>query len=88
MFPSLPRSASRNMGVGMDHPGHEDEGNIQQERKTLGTWVAQPVKHLPSAQVMMLGSRDQAPHRAPCQGGSLLLLPLPAAPLACALSVR
>lgn len=37
VFSSL-LSASRNMGVGMDHPGHEDEGHIQeiieqQERK-------------------------------------------------------
>ena len=43
-----------------------------------GTCVAQPVKHLPSAQVMIPGSWDRAPHWAPCSVGSLLLpLPLP-----------
>ena len=40
--------------------------------------MAQLVKHLPLAQVMILGSWDRAPHRAPCSAGSLLLpLPLP-----------
>jgi len=34
------------------------------------------VKRLPSAQVRILGSWDQAPHWAPCSAGSLLL-PLP-----------
>ena len=38
-----------------------------------GTWVAQSVKCLPSAQVMVPGSWDQAPHRAPCSAGDLLL---------------
>ena len=41
-----------------------------------GAWVAQSVKHLPSAQVMIPGSWDWAPHWAPCSGGTLLL-PLP-----------
>jgi len=41
-----------------------------------GAWVAQLVGRLPSAQVMIPGSWDQAPHRAPCSAGSLLL-PLP-----------
>ena len=45
-----------------------------------GTWVSQWVKPLPSAQVMISGSWDRAPHRALCSGGSLLLpLSLPAA---------
>ena len=50
---------------------------------TWDTWVAQSVKHLPLAQVMITGSWDQAPcHRAPCSVGSLLLpLPLPPLPL-------
>ena len=49
-------------------------------------WVAQSVKHLPSAQVMLPGSWDRTPHWAPCSAGSLLLpLPQPL-PLACALS--
>ena len=41
-----------------------------------GTWVAQSVKRLTSAQVMIPGSRDRAPHQAPCSVGSLRL-PLP-----------
>jgi len=49
-------------------------------------WVAQSVKRLPLAQVMIPESWDQVPHWAPCSGGSLLL-PLPAAPPACALSL-
>ena len=45
-----------------------------------GTWVAQLVKHLPLAQVMIPGSWDQALHPAPFSAGSLLLpFPLPAA---------
>ncbi|XP_045664595.1 ubiquitin-conjugating enzyme E2 variant 3 isoform X4 [Ursus americanus] len=43
-----------------------------------GTWVAQSVKRLPSAQAMISGSWDQALHWAPCSGWSLLLpIPLP-----------
>ena len=45
-----------------------------------GAWGAQSVKHLPSAQVTILGSWDRAPCRAPCSAGSLLL-PLPQLPL-------
>ena len=44
-----------------------------------GTWVAQLVRHLPSAWVMIPESWDQTPHQAPCSVGSLplpiLLLP-------------
>ena len=51
---------------------------IPEEVQTGGTWVAQSVKHLPSAQVMIPGSWDGALHWAPCSPGSLLLpLPLP-----------
>ena len=50
-----------------------------------GAWVAQLVEHLPSAQVMIPGSWDGAWCQALCSAGSLLL-PLPAAPPACALS--
>ena len=40
--------------------------------------MAQSVKHLPLARVMILGSWDRAPHWGPCSVGSLLLpLPLP-----------
>ena len=45
-----------------------------------GVWVAQLVKCLPLAQVIIPESLDQAPHQAPCSAGSLLLpfpLPLP-----------
>ena len=38
-----------------------------------GTWVAQAVKPLPSAQVMIKGSWDRAQHQAPCSAESLLL---------------
>ena len=41
-----------------------------------GAWVAQWVEPLPSAQVMIPGSWDRAPHRALCSVGSLLP-PLP-----------
>ena len=53
---------------------------IPKHKKNIlkGAWVAQLVKHLPSVQVMIPGSWDQAPHWAPCSVGSLLLpLPLP-----------
>ena len=44
----------------------------------LGCLGDSVVKRLPSAQVMIPGSWDRAPHRAPCSAGSLLLpLPLP-----------
>ena len=43
-----------------------------------GTWVVQSVKHLPSAQVMVLGSQDRVLLLAPyLAGGLLLLFPLP-----------
>ena len=52
------------------------------------TWVAQSVKHLPSAQVMISGSWDGVPHRAPCSAESLLLsLPLLLPPLVLSLSL-
>ena len=64
-------------------------GTCQLIRRSRGAWVAQSVKHLPSAQVMILGSWDQVPHQAPCSAGSLLLsLPLPLLlPLLCSLSL-
>ena len=43
-----------------------------------GTWVAQSVKHLPLAQVMIPGSWDPALHQAPLL--LPLLLPLPFLP--------
>ena len=50
--------------------------------------MAQLVKHLPLAQVMIPGSYNRALCWAPCSLESLLLpFPLPAAPLACALSL-
>ena len=60
------------------------EVNVKSKRN----WVAQSVKWLPSAWVMISGSWNHAPHWALCSMGSLLLpLPLPATLLACALSV-
>ena len=50
-----------------------------------GVWVAQSVKRLPSAQVMIPGSWDQAQRRLPAQQESAS--PSPSAPpSACALS--
>ena len=43
-----------------------------------GAWVAQWVKPLPSAQVMISGSWDRVRHRALCSAGSLLPPSLPA----------
>ena len=54
-----------------------------------GAWVVQLAKCLPSAQVVIPGSWDQAPHGAPYSMGNLLLpFPLPVTPPACALSVK
>ena len=39
----------------------------------MGTWVAQWVERPPSAHVMIPGSWDRAPCRAPCSVGNLLL---------------
>ena len=59
-----------------------------QKGELRGTWVARSVGRLPSARVMILGSWDRAPHRAPCSAESLLLpLPLPSALPTCALSL-
>lgn len=47
-----------------------------------GTWVAQMVKRLPSAQGRIPASWDQPLGQTPCSSGSLLLpLPLPLPPL-------
>jgi len=52
--------------------------SLSRKNKITGAWVAQLVKRLPSAQVMVPGSWDGAPHWAPCLAGGLLLpLPLP-----------
>ena len=53
------------------------------------TWVAQWIKYLPSAQVMISGSGNGAPHQGPCSVGSLLLpLPLLLLLLGLSLSVK
>ena len=52
--------------------------NYETEKfEARGPWVAQLMKHLLSAQVMIRGSWDRVPHRAPCSVGNLpLSLPL------------
>ena len=56
------------------------------DRRKGDAWEVQLVKHWPSAQVMIPGSWDQTPHRAPCSLGSLLL---PShSPCLCARSVK
>lgn len=38
------------------------QGKVDQEYTEKGSWVAQPVKRLSSAQVVILESWDEAPH--------------------------
>ena len=52
----------------------------------MGAWVAQLVKRLPLAQIMILESWDQVLHQAPCSAGSLIL-PLTLPPLMLSLSL-
>jgi len=53
-------------------PIRQDERNKKHQNcNKRGTWVAQSVKHLPSAQVMIPRSWDQALHRVPCSARSL-----------------
>jgi len=58
---------------------------LHQSMHLMGAWVAQLVRRLPSAQVMILESLDRVPHRAPCSARSLLL-PLTLPPLMYSLS--
>ena len=58
--------------------------HLLKEKNVQGVWVAQLVKHLPLAQVMIPGSWDQALLRVHCSEGSLLLILLPS----CALSLH
>ena len=48
-------------------------------RTVLGAWVANLVKCLPLAQVMIPGSCIRVPHHAPCSAESPLL-PIPFSP--------
>ena len=49
--------------------------NLPYKEIPRGAWVAQLVKNLPSAQVMISGSWDQAPDQASCSERSLLVPP-------------
>lgn len=67
----------------------DDETTLTKQNSFWGTWVAQWVNHLPSAQFRISGSWNQASYQAPCWAGSLLhpfLLPLP--PLVFSLSLQ
>ena len=66
---------------------YRDLNTVTQSGKMglMGAWVAQLVKCLPLAQVMIPGSWDQALHGSLLRGS--LLLPLPATPPACAFSL-
>ena len=46
---------------------------VEKYRQHWDAWVAQSVKHLPLAQVMILGSWDRAPCWAPCSVWSVLV---------------
>lgn len=51
---------------------------LNKKELSLGAWVTQLGKHLPSVQVMIPGSQDWVPYLAPCSAGSPHLpLPLP-----------
>ncbi|XP_077934809.1 uncharacterized protein LOC118519865 [Halichoerus grypus] len=80
-------------------PGAPRRQSFVNKAQFRGAWVAQLVKRLPSAQVMILESLDRVPgsspwiesldrvpHRAPCSAGNLLL-PLTLRPLMCLLSL-
>lgn len=50
--------------------------SFKNHSRCCGAWMAQLVKHLPLAQVMILGSWDWAPCQTLCSAGSILF-PLP-----------
>ena len=64
---------------GRAKPQHDRKVGTAGFKKPRDGWVAQSVRPLPSAQVLISGSRDQAPLGAPysVEGPLLLLLPLP-----------
>ena len=63
----------------MESPGQKSASELNvKDLASRGTWVAQSLKRLPLAQVIIPGSWDRALHRVLCSAGSLLLpLPLP-----------
>ena len=60
---------------------------IKKEEVSMGAWVAQMVGHLPSAQVMISRSWDQASLPVSCSVGSLLLSPTASPPALLSLSL-
>ena len=63
----------------MSKADQPEEDKLQREiSEVVARLGGSVVEHLPSAQFMIPGSWDQAPSRAPCSVGGLLLpLPLP-----------
>ena len=58
--------------------GFQTFSSLTFKMNVLGHLGGSVLKHLPFAQIMILGFWDQATHLAPCPAGSLLcLLPLP-----------
>ena len=85
-YKTLLKDILRDLNKWKDFYVHVLEDNIVKTNSPCGdcmACVAQSVKHLPLAQIMIPGFWDGAPHQAPCSAGTLLLPLLPAHVLSC-----